>query len=149
MALFAFICVKTTADFVVPQANELADLARKVRLFSRGLVGGVLTTGDIKFRPDQNSVAHHLLCNGGTIARTNYPELVEYLNPGGTTATLPDFTGTLTVTAPTVTQTVSDSGTVSTGEAVTDSGEVGGTTGGNVPSGGRIVPLKLSGTEGE
>ena len=139
MSLFAFICTKTTADFVVPEnARDVADLARRVRIFSRGLVGGTLTVGDIKFRPDENAVANHLLCDGSTINRSNFPELVEYLNPGGTTATLPDFTGALTVPAATVTQTVSDSGTVSTGGTVTDAGDTGGTTGGNVGSGGRV-----------
>lgn len=139
MALHAFICTKTTADFVVPDnARDLADLARRVRIFSRGLVGGVLKVGDIKFRPDQNAVANHLQCDGSTITRSRYPELVEYLAPGAASATLPNYSGALTVTAPTVTQTVSDSGTVSTGGTVTDAGTVGGTTGGNVPSGGRL-----------
>lgn len=143
---FTFIATKTTADFVVPvSAASQQEFNRKVKNAFSGLVGGVLRCGDLLDRPVQNAVSNHLLCDGSTINRAQFPELVQLLNPGGTTATLPNYTGTVTITAPTVTQTVNASGTVSTGAAVTDSGDAGGTTGGNVFSGGRIRPLNLIG----
>ena len=136
---FTFIAAKTTADFVVPvSAINQTEFNRKVANAFKGMVGGVLRVGDLKDRPTQTAVPNHLLCNGATIERLQFPELVEFLNPGADTATLPDYTGAVTITAPTVTQTTTDAGTVSTGGTVTDAGQVGGTTGGNVPSGGRV-----------
>lgn len=139
-ALYVFICTKTTVDFVVPvTASSQQEFNRKVANAFRGMVGGVLRVGDLKFRSTQAAVANHLLCDGTTIQRTQFPELVDYL--GGTTASsavLPDFSGSLAVAVPTVTQTVEQGGTVNTGGTVTDQGETGGTTGGNVVTGGRI-----------
>lgn len=40
---------------------------------------------------DTNNNYLWLLCNGATIQKTDYPELVEYLNPGGTSAELPKY----------------------------------------------------------
>lgn len=137
---FAFVCAKTTADFIVPvSAASQVEFNRKVHNALKGMVGGVLRVGDIKFRPTQDAVANHLLCDGSTITRAQFPQLVDLLNPGGGTATLPNCSGALTVATPTVTQTTTSAGTVSTGGTVTEGG-TGGTTGGNVPSGGRVAP---------
>lgn len=142
---FTFICAKTTADFVVPvSASSQAGFNRNVHNAFQGLVGGILRVGDLKDRPTQASIDSHLLCDGSTIYRANYPELVEYLNPGGETAALPDYTGAVVITTPTVTQTVTPSGTIQTDEtAPTDQGDAGGTEGGNIPSGGRISPADM------
>ena len=141
---FTFICARTTADFIVPvTAPSQTEFNRKVANAFKGLVGGVLKVGDLKDRPTQDAVPNHLLCDGSQIHRRQFPELVEYLNPGELTATLPDYAGALTITAPTVTQETTDSGTVTTGTAATDQGDAGGTTGGNVPSGGRVDPALL------
>ena len=135
---FTYICTKTTADFIIPaSATDIVDLARKVHNFSTGLIGGVLRVGVLRDMPVQIALDNHLLCDGSTIARGNFPELVEFLNPGEDTATLPDYTGAVVNSPITVTQTVDNSGTVSTGDTVT-SGDVGGSSGGNVPSGGRV-----------
>lgn len=142
---FAFICTKTTADFIVPvSAASQAEFNRKVHNAFRGLVGGVLQVGDIRLRPTQAAVANHLLCNGATITRAQFPQLVEFLNPGASTATLPNYSGALTVATPTVAQTTTSTGTVSTGGA-TSSQPTGGTAGGNVPSGGRLTPRLYEG----
>lgn len=139
---FFFIATKTTADFVVPvSASSQAEFNRKVHNAFSGMVGGVLRVGDIKVRSTESALANHLLCNGATITRAQFPQLVELLNPGQSTATLPDYSGALTVATPTVTQTVSAGGTVSTGGAVDTSAPAGGSTGGNVPSGGRLARL--------
>lgn len=136
-SLYFFIATRTTADFIVPvSAHSQAEFNRKVHNAFQGLVGGVTRAGDIKLRPTQDAVPNHLLCDGSTITRAMFPQLVEVLNPGGTTATLPNYTGGLSATAPTVTQETQNGGTVSTGGTVTE-GTTGGTTGGNVPSGGR------------
>lgn len=137
---FTFICAKTSADFIVPNsATTLAELARRVSIFAKGLVGGVLQVGDLKDRPTQDAVANHLLCDGSIISRGQFPQLVDYLaGTSAETATLPNYSGAVTITVPTVTQTTTPSGTVTTGGVTTDQGNVGGTAGGNVPSGGRV-----------
>ena len=121
----------------ITAANQ-QDFNRRVVNAFKGSVGGVLHVGRLAFYPIEAAVANHLLCDGTTITRAAFPELVRFL--GGvdaTQATLPDYTGALTVSAPTAPQTVSESGTIDAGATVT-SGEVGGTVGGNVPSGGRV-----------
>lgn len=139
---YTFICTKTTADFIVPvNAHSQAEWNRKVHNAFKGLVGGVLRVGDLKDRPTEAALANHLLCDGSTITRTQFPELVDYLaGTEASEATLPDYTGAVTITAPTVTQDTSSSGTVSDGGTVSDSGNIGGTRGGNVVSGGRFNP---------
>jgi hypothetical protein len=114
-----------------------------VSIFARGLVGGTLTVGDLKDRPTQDALANHLLCDGSTITRAQFPQLVDYLaGTGAATATLPDYSGAVTITAPTVTQTTTTSGTVSnSGTTPTDAGDTGGTIDGNVLSGARVKYL--------
>lgn len=142
-SLYAFICARTTADFVVPaNASSQVEFNRKVANAFRGMVGGVLRVGDIRFRPTQDAIPNHLLCDGSTVQRAQFPELVSYLGgASASSATLPNYSGSLTATAPTVTQTVTESGTVDSGATVTDQGGAGGTTGGNVTTGGRFRPL--------
>jgi hypothetical protein len=137
--MFVFICTRTTADFTVPAtAVSDADFRRKVHNAFMGQVGGHLNVGDLLFRPTQDAVQDHLLCDGSTIERAQFPLLVGLLaGPAAETAALPNYAGALVISTPTVTQTTSTSGTVSTGGAVTPAGTVGGTTGGNVVSGGR------------
>lgn len=137
---FTFICVKTTADFVVPvNASTQVEFNRRVSNGFQGLIGGVLRVGDLKDRPTQDAVPNHLICDGSTISRLNYPQLVSYLaGADATEATLPDYTGAVEITEPTTTQATTPSGTVETETTTpTDQGDIGGTEGGNVPSGGR------------
>lgn len=145
MAIYAYICTRTTADFVVPvTASSQQEFNRKVANAFRGMVGGVLRVGDIKLRPTQVAIDNHLLCDGTTITRAQFPDLVTLLaGAAASSATLPDLSGGLTVTTPTVTQTTTDSGTVQTTDtAPADAGQTGGTTGGNVRSGGRLFPME-------
>lgn len=139
--VYIFICTKTSADFIVPvSAASQAEFNRKVHNAFQGFVGGVLKAGDLKFRPTQDAIANHLLCDGQTITRTQFPQLVDVLaGREANEAVLPDYTGSVEASAPTVTQDVTSGGTVSTGGSVDTSAPTGGTTGGNVPSGGRPV----------
>lgn len=144
---YAFICVKTSADFVVPvNAPSQVEFNRKVYNAFRGLVGGVTRVGDIKLRPTQDAIDNHLICDGSTITREAFPQLVDLLaGTTATTATLPNYSGTLTIAPVTVTQTT-EGGTVSTGGTITEpsgSGQTGGSTGGNVVSGGRAPNRNL------
>jgi hypothetical protein len=142
--IYVFICTRSSADFTVPStAVSDADFRRKVHNAFQGQVGGRVVVGDLKFRPTQDAVADHLLCNGATIEREQFPMLVDFLG-GADSAVLPSYTGALTVPALTVTQTTDASGTVSTGATVEPAGTVGGTTGGNVVSGGRPSRLDLN-----
>lgn len=139
--LFVYICTKTTADFIVPvSAASQPDFNRKVHNAFQGLVGGVLRVGDLTFRPIEAPIANHLLCDGSDITRAQYPQLVDLLaGTSATEATLPDYTGSVEATAPTTPETTTDGGTVSGGGTVDTSNPTGGSTGGNVPSGGRPI----------
>jgi hypothetical protein len=91
-------------------------------------------------------VSNHLLCDGATLNITQFPDLFAAIGTtfggdGVTTFQLPDY-GNQALTVPVITaaQTVDASGTVSTGgtvETPTGAGQTGGSTGGNVVSGGR------------
>ncbi len=145
--LFLFIATKTTADPAVPtMSRSQAEHNRRVSLAFRGRQGGSLTVGDLKLRPTAASVPNHLLCDGSAVSRTKFNELFRYLGTsagvgdGSTTFNIPNYLGSaLTIPASAPAQTISDSGTVSTGGAVTTptgAGEVGHSKGGNVLSGG-------------
>ena len=150
-AIYAFMATKTTFDIALPSlANSQMDFNRRVRGAFSGLSGGWTQAGDIKLRPNQNAITNHLLCNGSTLNIIDFPQLYDEIGTtfggdGITTFALPDYSGqALTVPALTVTQTVTDSGTVSTGGTVTQpsgSGQTGGSTGGERPSGGRVRRL--------
>ena len=135
--VFAVISTKTTADLVVP-SNGLPEtqFRRAVQNFAAGTVGGHLTVGEIRLFPIAYVPPFHLPCNGETISRINYPELVEFLAPGEIEATLPESSA-LGFAAWAVTQESSTSGTVNTGGTPTDQGDVGGSIPADIPSGGR------------
>lgn len=151
VAIFAFIAAKTTYEVALPSlAHSQGDFNRRVRGAFSGLSGGFTQAGDIKLRPNQNAITNHLLCDGSTLNITDFPQLYDEIGTtfggdGVTTFALPDYSGqALTVPGITVTQTVTDSGTVSTGGTVTQpsgSGQTGGSTGGNILSGGRTRRL--------
>lgn len=136
---FTFICTRTTVDFIVPvSSSSQADFNRRVHNAFQGLVGGVLRVGDLKDRPTEDPLPNHLLCDGSTITRDLFPELVTYLAGSADEATLPDYSGPVTITAPTTTQEVTESGTVANEEtAPVPAGDVGGTSGGNILAGTR------------
>lgn len=136
---FAFICTRTTADVVIPRITSTqAEFQHRVSGAFGAIVGGFLRVGDIKFRPNENPIPNHLLCDGSTISRLQFPELVQFLAGDATEAELPDYSGTLEVAPATEEQTTTPSGTVETPATVpVDQGDVGGTDGGNIPSGGR------------
>lgn len=146
-ALYCFIATKTARDTVVPaRARTQNDFNRQVRGAIGGMAGGKTLAGNLLLRPTQAAVANHLLCDGTVLDIIDFPELAAYLGTtfggdGTTTFGLPDYSAqALAVPALTVTQTVSTAGTVSTGGTVTQpsgAGQTGGSTGGNVPSGGR------------
>ncbi len=141
---WAFIATKTTADPVIP-ASSLSpqEFQRKVAGYTQAIAGGTLEAGTIKWRATERAVANHLLCDGSLQDPLSFPDLFAAIGTtfggdGVATFALPNYSGALTVATPTVSQTVDESGTVSTEDTVvTDAGTVGGTTGGNVPSGGR------------
>lgn len=147
--VYAFIATKTSFDVVLPTvtANQ-AEFNRRVAGAFRAMVGGRMTVGELKYMPLGNPIPNYLLCDGSVLDRVSFPELAAYLGdafPGGdglTTFALPDYINQPVETAPTApVQDVDDSGTVSNEETVvtqpTEPGQTGGTTGGNVVSGGR------------
>lgn len=145
--LWVFICTKTTADVVIPKfARTQEEYNRRVSGGFQAFAGGHTRAGDLLLRPTTNAVSNHLLCDGSTLNILQFPELYNAIGTafggdGITTFQLPDYgSQALTVPGITVTQTVDPSGTVSTGGTVTTPtgpGQTGGSSGGNVVSGGR------------
>lgn len=146
-ALWVFICTKTTADVVVPRfARTQEEYNRRVSGGFTAIAGGHTRAGDLLLRPTTGAVSNHLLCDGATLNITQFPDLFAAIGTtfggdGVTTFQLPDY-GNQALTVPVITaaQTVDASGTVSTGgtvETPTGAGQTGGSTGGNVVSGGR------------
>jgi hypothetical protein len=146
-AVYVFICTKTTYEFEIPpQDLDMPRFVRRVRNAFAAQRGGVLYAGDLKLRPNTNAIANHLLCDGSTLNIADFPQLFEALGTefggdGIATFALPDYHDDVLAIPPlTTTQEVQPGGTVSTGGTVTEPtepGQVGGSTGGNVPSGGR------------
>jgi len=151
-AFYIFISTKTTVPTIVPPySRNAADLNRRISNSSRANAGGHLTVGDLKLRPISNAIPNHLLCNGAAVSRVQFPELFALLGitegagDGATTFNLPNYGGQA-LTASVATQTVSASGTVADGTVATEPdapGEIGGTRGGDVVSGGRVAPDRL------
>ena len=110
--------------------------------------------GDLKLRPNGNAVPNHLLCDGSAISRIQFPELFAFLGTsegagdGSTTFNIPNYLGTaLSVPATAPAQTITESGTVEDPTPVTsptDPGQTGGTSGGNVVSGGKPSKQELN-----
>jgi hypothetical protein len=148
--VYIFIATKTTADVALPvPAFDQREYNRRVSNAFRSSVGGHLVVGDLKLRPNGNAVQNHLLCDGSEISRTQFPELFALLGEsegagdGATTFNLPNYLGSsLTVPSDAPVQTITEHGTVENPVPVvepTEPGEVGGTDGGNIISGGRAL----------
>ena len=145
--VYIFICTKTTADVVIPKfARTQEEYNRRVAGGFQAFAGGHTRAGDLLLRPTTNAVSNHLLCDGSTLEILSFPDLYNAIGTafggdGITTFNLPNYGNqALTVPVLTVTQTIDPSGTVSTGGTVTTpsgSGQTGGSSGGNVVSGGR------------
>ena len=150
--VYVFICTKTTATPVLPlQAFDQMEQNRRVTNAFRAISGANLTVGDLKMRPNGNSIANHLLCDGTAVQRQAFPELfkflgvVEGIGDGLTTFNLPNYLGTaIAVPADAPVQTITEGATISSGQPITEPvtpAEVGGTTGGNISTGGRVSRL--------
>lgn len=144
---FAYICTKTSADFIVPATStSQAEFMRKVKNAFAGLVGGVTRAGTITFQAVETPLANHVPCDGAVYNKLQFPDLFRAIGTtfggdGVTTFAVPNYSGALTVDTPTETTVVTDGGTVSTGGTVDTSNPAGGSVGGNVPSGGRPVRI--------
>lgn len=137
---WVFICARETYALSVPQyAATEADYRRNVSNAFRAIGTGFRRVGDLVLRPSPSPFDDHLLCDGSTIQRTDFPQLVDFL--GGTdSAALPNYLAGLSFATTAPAQTVQPGGTISTGGSPTTPtapGQTGGTTGGNVSSGGR------------
>jgi hypothetical protein len=145
--IYVFICTKTTAATVVPaRYNDQNEFNRKVKGAFVANQSGHLQAGRLAFFSVPDAVPNHLLCDGSILDRVSFPQLFEHLRDtfggdGVDTFAIPDYRGDIfAMPSDTPAQSVSDGGTVSTGGTVS-SGATGGTTGGNVVSGGKPVPL--------
>lgn len=151
-AVYWFICAREANPAALPVA------AGSQAAFNRATVNSVANLrksrhgiGDLLARPVPKAITDHLLCDGSAISRTAFPQLFAEIGTewgagdGATTFNLPDLvTQALPLPAATPTQIVTPGGTVSTGEPISTPatpGQTGGTTGGNVTTGG--VPTKV------
>lgn len=146
--VYVFIATKTTVNAVIPTiAGNQADFNRRAANAFRAQGGGRTTVGDLKLRPNGNAIPNHLLCDGSRVSRTQFAELFRFLGTaegagdGATTFNLPNYLGaSLVVPSTAPAQTVTEGATVTSGAPVIEpssSGQVGGTDGGNIRSGGR------------
>lgn len=143
--LYAYICVKTTVDPVIPSMTpDIRFLARDTSDAFAALSGGYMQVGKIALFPVQRSVPFHLLCDGQEVPQASFPELFNYLGTSQGTATdpdnfvLPNYLTGLTAATTADPETVTD-GAVSTPGAPPPSG-TGSTSpvlSGVVESGGR------------
>jgi phage-related tail fiber protein len=148
--IYVFIATKTTADVALPvPAFSQGEYNRRVSNAFKASTGGHLVVGDLKLRPNGNAVQNHLLCDGSEVSRIQFPELFALLGEtegagdGATTFNLPNYLGeALAVPETGPVQTITEHGTVANPIPVTEPtepGEVGGTEGGNILSGGRAL----------
>ena len=141
--IYVFIATRTTYERVIPTQNVTqAKFNRDVAMAFQDFTGGTVRAGDLAFRTKPDSIANHLLCDGSEQDQISFPELYEYLGVNGAVGVgkfkLPGAPFTFSATTPTQ---VVEGGTVSTGGTVTQpsgAGQTGSSTGGNVPSGGRV-----------
>lgn len=156
MSAYWFIRTKTTYDPVVPALAVSQDqFNRDVSYALSALAGGYGVAGDLQYRASAKAIANFILCDGSELSRTAYPELFDAIGEtfgagdGSTTFAIPtqDDLATVIATPPAAPeQTVTD-GTVGSGTTVatpTDPGQIGGTTGGQVPSGGREPRTRIN-----
>ncbi len=147
-AVYWFICAREAYPAALPvAASSQGDFNRKVTNTVAALRKSRHGIGDLLARPNANAIPDHLLCDGSPVLRTSYPQLFKEIGtewgagdnvltfnlPNLTTAALP-----LPATVPP--QVIGDGGTVSNGAPVTNPtapGQAGGTSGGNVGTGGR------------
>lgn len=140
--VYVFICTKSTADvFVPPFPRTLEELGRWVSSAFAAIAGGWMRAGDLVFRPKADAFNNHLLCDGSTITKDQFPQLVRYLGgDGATSAVLPNYLTGLTFASEAPDQTVTTGGSVVIGTPTPTPTPTGGQTGGsggNVSSGGR------------
>lgn len=150
--VYVFICTKTTYDIVVPSSDkDIVRFMRRVHNAFTTLAGGFLQVGDLKLRPTDEAIANHLLCDGSVLNVASFPQLGAFLGStfggdGVATFGLPNYHDDVLAVPPlTTTQVVTTGGTVSSGGTVTQPtqpGQAGGSTGGNVVSGGRPQTLR-------
>lgn len=146
-SVYWYICSRSAYPVTVPTvASNQNNFNRQVSNAIGGLRNSRHGVGDLLARPIVKAIKDHLLCDGSAVSRVSYPQLFAEIGTewgvgdGATTFNLPNLVGTalpVPVSAPP--QTVTDS-TVSTGETVTEPtelAETGGSTGGNVGTGGR------------
>ena len=152
-AVYWFICTNAAYPSPIPVvAGSQLEFNRRAANAIAGLSRTRHEVGDLLPRPNANPVNNHLLCDGSAVGRTAFPQLFAAIGTdwgigdGSTTFNIPNLVGTAIPNATTSPpQTISDT-TVSTGGTITEPtspGEIGGTTGGNVVSGGRFKGEEL------
>lgn len=149
-AVYWFICSRAAYPVVVPTvASSQNNFNRQVSNAVGGLRNSRHAVGDLLARPVSKAINDHLLCDGSAVSRLSFPQLFAEIGTewgegdGTTTFNLPNLIGTVLPVPETAPEQTIDDSTVSTGETITepsDPAETGGSSGGNVSSGGRYRP---------
>lgn len=145
--IYWFICSRSAYPVVVPTvASNQSNFNRQMSNAVAGIRNSRHAVGDLLVRPIPKAIKDHLLCDGSEVARLSFPQLFAEIGTqwgegdGETTFNLPNLLGATLPNATTAPeQTITDS-TVSTGGEITEpteAGQTGGTSGGNVSTGGR------------
>lgn len=151
--VYWFICSRSAYPVVVPTvASSQGNFNRQVANATAGLRNSRHAVGDLLARPVSNAIKDHLLCDGSAVARVSFPQLFAEIGTewgegdGTTTFNLPSLIGAALPTAPVAPEQVITDSTVSTGGTITGpaaTGQTGGSTGGNITTGGRPRSLSL------
>ncbi len=157
--VFWFICAREAYPAALPTlAADQRSFNRQATNSIAGLKKARHGIGDLLARPISKSIRDHLLCDGSAVDRIAFPQLFKEIGTewgagdGLNTFNLPTLNGVaLPIPAPAAipVQTVTGA-TVSTGGTVTQPaapGTSGGSTGGNVPSGGRTRTARTTGAQ--
>ncbi len=148
--VFTFVATRTTYATTIPLGlSSFPELVRRVRDALKA-TSYPTRAGELRDFPLSTAIPGFLLCDGSEVAQADFPELYAYLGSSqGTPVTatnflIPNYVGTKTQAPTAPSQTIAG-GTVSTGGTVTSPtqpGQVGGSSGGGVVSGGRPQTLR-------
>lgn len=146
--VYWYICTRASQTPLLPTvAADQRDHNRKVANALENLTKSRHKVGDVQPRPTLKDIPDHLLCDGSAIARASFPQLFAEIGTewgegdGTTTFNIPNLIGeALPVPLIAPAQVVTPTTVATAGSVVTQPttpAQTGGTSGGNVNTGGR------------
>jgi hypothetical protein len=147
-SVYWFICTNAAYPAAMPVvAGDQREFNRKTANAIAGLNKTRHQVGDLLARPVSDPITNHLLCDGSAVSRTSFPQLFAVIGTiwgvgdGSTTFNIPNL---LAASLPNATsapaQTITETTVADTSTTITEPttpAETGGSSGGNVITGGR------------